>query len=524
MDARTCRPTMGLAALCATLIFVFPNDVQAQYGRPAAYGPQPGMAISPAMQPPTLQGMIPGGPAMGGRVRGGGASQGAGQGPNFIVLCNDPGLADTVVQEAEKLRRELAVHWLGQELPNWSRRCPIHVTAGPSLGAGGETRFALYNGNVGDWNMSVQGTPERILDSVLPHEITHTILASHFAPLNTHVPRWADEGACTTVEHSSEQNKHKSHLVQYLSTGRGLAFNRMFSLKDYPNDILPLYAQGHSVVEFLIAQGGPRKFVEFLEDGMQSQSWEAAVKRAYSYETLGQLQTKWNLWVAEGRGPVEPYAGNPAAVQAAATLASSSAPADAPSSEVASLDLNTPSSVPLDSASLAMAAEAAAPAAPASVDRAAALEEGASVALANHVAGANDAAVTKISSQTAGSAALGNVALGQAPTSNAAAASAASAAGDGFYRQRLESRLRDIERVAPESVSATTSASATAAAPAAVGAQPAARTASLDRPQPAAPIGGGARATSRPQPAQPTPTRVLDAGNLARPDQGAIYR
>ena len=40
-------------------------------------------------------------------------------------------------------------------------------------------------------------TARRILDSVLPHEITHTIFATHFGqPL----PRWADEGACTTVD------------------------------------------------------------------------------------------------------------------------------------------------------------------------------------------------------------------------------------------------------------------------------------------------------------------------------------
>lgn len=245
----------------------------------------------------------------------------AGGSPNFIVLCNDPRLTQLVSQTAERLRKELAIHWLGEELPDWSRRCPIHVVTGPNLGAGGETRFTLYEGNVGNWTMTVQGSVERILDSVLPHEITHTIFASHFAPLNAHVPRWADEGACTTVEHSSEQNKHKAHLLSYLKTRRGLSFNRMFSLTDYPSDILPLYAQGHSVVEFLLAQGGPRKFVEFLQDGMQTKQWEKAVERAYGYSTLGQLQIKWNQWVANGRGDVEAYAATqrPAKVELAST-------------------------------------------------------------------------------------------------------------------------------------------------------------------------------------------------------------
>lgn len=148
--------------------------------------------------------------------------------------------------------------------------------------------------------MSVQGTEERILDSVLPHEITHTIFASHFASLGKYVPRWADEGACTTVEHEDEKSKHRHYLRQFLQTNRGLSFNKMFSLKEYPADILPLYAQGHSAVQFLLDQGGPRKFVQFLEAGLQSEAWETQLRESYSYKSLGEFQTLWNQWLADG--------------------------------------------------------------------------------------------------------------------------------------------------------------------------------------------------------------------------------
>src|SRR5690606_15267261 len=132
---------------------------------------------------------------------------------NFIVFASSPQWATQVAEMAELNRRNLAVHWLGAELPPWSERVPIHVQSGPNLGAGGETRFSLLGGNrIGNWMMSVQGTQERILDSVLPHEITHTIFATHFAPLGKYVPRWADEGACTTVEHISEKQQHQKHL------------------------------------------------------------------------------------------------------------------------------------------------------------------------------------------------------------------------------------------------------------------------------------------------------------------------
>lgn len=358
MDAHRYGPIAGTVALCATIWLVTSTLTLGQFGPPQfgpayiqeAYGPAPMAYSQPMMGNAAYGQQIPQGIVLGsignqgrpliGRPgmlsssqggssdpasmvprlpmqgapeqaapRGAASAAGAGQSENFIVLCRDPQLAAEVSKEAERLRRDLAVHWLGEELPPWSRRCPIQVTSGPKLGAGGVTQFALYNGNVGDWQMSVQGTPERILDSVLPHEITHTILASHFAPLNVHVPRWADEGACTTVEHDSEQSKHKKLLVDFMRTGRAMPFNRMFTLKDYPDDILPLYAQGHSVVEFLIAQSGPQEFVNFLHQGMQTGGWEKAVRDHFGYETLGQLQIQWNSWIADGRGEVGKFAG-----------------------------------------------------------------------------------------------------------------------------------------------------------------------------------------------------------------------
>ncbi len=219
---------------------------------------------------------------------------------NFIVFAATPQFAAQVSKAAEQYRKDLSVYWIGKELPPWSQRCPLHVTANPRLGAGGETRFSLMPGGVGNWMMSVQGTEQRVLDSVLPHEITHTIFATHFASYNKYVPRWADEGACTTVEHIEEKSKHVKFLQSFLRTGRGIPFNKMFSLKDYPNDILPLYAQGHSVVQFLLDQGGPKKFIAFLEEGMRTDAWQTAMKNNYQYASIGELQSEWNRWLRDG--------------------------------------------------------------------------------------------------------------------------------------------------------------------------------------------------------------------------------
>lgn len=216
---------------------------------------------------------------------------------NFVVVAPTPALASEIAQAAEQMRSELAIEWLGHTLPDWQQPCPVVAKVDEGLGAGGRTSFMFRDRVPFGWDMEVQGSRERILDSVLPHEVTHTIFATHFGcPL----PRWADEGACTTVEHSSERLKQEKWLLRFLRSERGIPFNHMFAMKEYPGDIIPLYSQGYSVARYLIAQGGKPKFVEFVGSGLQTNSWTHAVRQFYGFESLGDLQLSWLDWVATG--------------------------------------------------------------------------------------------------------------------------------------------------------------------------------------------------------------------------------
>lgn len=221
---------------------------------------------------------------------------------HFIVSAPDPGLAEQVGNAAEHFRDDLARQWLGKPLGPWADICPIEVHV--ESGAGGQTsfEFPVGGGHPRGWQMIVKGPPQRILDSVLPHEILHTVFATHFQqPL----PRWADEGACTTVEHVSERQKHEQMLVEFLTTNRGIPFNEMYRIQQYPRDILPLYAQGHSVARYLIAQGGKQKFVQYVEEGMGTRNWPDATRRHYGFDNLSQLQLTWVDWVGRGSPPLD---------------------------------------------------------------------------------------------------------------------------------------------------------------------------------------------------------------------------
>ncbi|MCA9137765.1 MAG: hypothetical protein KDB00_13430 [Planctomycetales bacterium] len=260
---------------------------------------------------------------------------------NFLVHAPTQALAEAVAKSAEKYRDDLAIYWLGKRLPPWSTPCPIEVVAGPHLAAQGAT---TYNRSpVGNFQMKVIGSEERILDSVLPHEVTHTVMATHFGrPL----PRWADEGICTTVEHAAERDKHEVMLRNYLSNRRGIAMNHLFLLTEYPSDMLPMYAQGYSVCRFLIKQSGPRQFISFLEDYMRTHSWTENVRTHYGYDSLRDLQESWLAWVAQGSGSVETFVsgrGRAGGSIAATTVGSAGPMANA--ADPGNLALNAPASI-----------------------------------------------------------------------------------------------------------------------------------------------------------------------------------
>jgi len=215
---------------------------------------------------------------------------------NFVVTASTADLAREFGDTAERCREELARLWLGETLPAWPQPCQVQIKMGENLGAGGETVFTFDRGNVYGLKMNIQGSYERLLDSVIPHEVTHTILASYF---REPVPRWIDEGAATSVESQAERNNYRNMLIGFMKEKRGIPFNTMVKHKEYPKDLMPFYSQGFSVCEYLILVGGHRRLVEFTRIGLETGNWSHAVHEVYGYENLGDLQLRWQNWISD---------------------------------------------------------------------------------------------------------------------------------------------------------------------------------------------------------------------------------
>ncbi|MBY0459537.1 MAG: hypothetical protein K2V38_19630 [Gemmataceae bacterium] len=240
---------------------------------------------------------------------------------NFVVSAPTPVVARALAAEAEHQRAVIARRWLGKELPDWAKPCELRfTTATTSNGASTLTFGKDADGKqaLATVSMDLRGDFLKVLSEVLPHEVTHAVLATAFArPL----PRWADEGLAISSESDDEQAVHDARCRELVNGGRGFRLKVLFTATEYPRDLIVLYAQGHSVARFLLhhaagvpvlkdtpivgrlfAAAGHQRLLTFIESGSRENtaaSWATAAKEVYGFASLDALEEEWLKWLAK---------------------------------------------------------------------------------------------------------------------------------------------------------------------------------------------------------------------------------
>ncbi len=230
---------------------------------------------------------------------------------NFVVEAPTAEVARQVAEHAEACRVSIARAWLGKELPAWSTPCPVRVklTRGE---AGGLTAFGFSRGKVSDQSMSVEGRLDRILASSLPHEVTHTVFAAYFGgPM----PRWADEGASLLSEDLREHHRHDKIVLDLISRRGNIPLERLFTVEEYPDDLMGFYGQGYSISRFLVEMGGRPRFLAFVRDGSRT-GWDDAARAHYGLAGVREVDRAWRSWhKVTAENHARPSTANPVLVQ-----------------------------------------------------------------------------------------------------------------------------------------------------------------------------------------------------------------
>lgn len=203
---------------------------------------------------------------------------------NFVVDAPTDELAQEIANQAEVHRRELAIRWTGEELPDWETPCLLFVAIEEKPWAwtyhhGGEVR-----------GMSIRGSREDIFNHSLPHEICHTVLLTYFGDT---LPRWCDEGIAVSSEIDCPHRLNGRWGKQPLS--------QLFEVKRYPEDWESFYGQGFSVTKYIIEKHGRPKFFRFIRQGCRL-GWDKACNLTLK-TTLAKMDHEWRQWHDSTFGP-----------------------------------------------------------------------------------------------------------------------------------------------------------------------------------------------------------------------------
>lgn len=215
---------------------------------------------------------------------------------------------ERVAQVCEKMRLELHRKWFGNDGVDWTPKCDLilHASAGdysritgvPGTSPG-HSRIETDpgTGRVIGRRMDMHIDNPTMIETVLPHETTHVVLAGMFDRFA--VPRWADEGMAVLSEPIDKIEQHRRNLQKALQEGTLFRVPELMNLQDYPapRRISAFYAQSVFLVDFFVQEKGAQTFVEFLREGLRSNQYEQALRKHYGW-SMTDAEVRWHRYLA----------------------------------------------------------------------------------------------------------------------------------------------------------------------------------------------------------------------------------
>jgi hypothetical protein len=232
---------------------------------------------------------------------------------NFRIYHADARLAEAAGQAAEVVRAAQAKRWQTSALGRpWTPPCELYLYPSGKVFASetnqpenspGFSTIACSSNRVTARRTNLRADHPQLLAAVLPHEITHVVLADLFA--GEQIPRWADEGIAVLAEPPAEQRTRAAELEQPLAAGRIFELRTLMAM-DYPEakDWSLYYAQSVSLTRFLVGLGQPDQFVRFVQDS-QRNGIEAALKSSYHIAGFAELQARWLEFARQQIAPIK---------------------------------------------------------------------------------------------------------------------------------------------------------------------------------------------------------------------------
>jgi hypothetical protein len=220
---------------------------------------------------------------------------------NFRLWHRDArAVAEQALTSAERTRALVFRKWFGETGGQWTPRCVLCLyptgqayqqATGVPEAVPGNSQTQHEGGRVVSRRIDLRGDRPGVLETVLPHEVAHVVLADRFD--GRAVPCWANEGIAVLTEPAVQHSRHLRSLSRHRDEGRLFGVRELVELAGYPQRHLvgAFYAQSVSLVQFLTAEKGPETLTAFLRDAPRS-GLAAALRRHYGM-TFDELDARW---------------------------------------------------------------------------------------------------------------------------------------------------------------------------------------------------------------------------------------
>jgi hypothetical protein len=216
---------------------------------------------------------------------------------NFSVGAPSRAFAEAVLAAAESMRRELALEWLGKELPEGKQFTRIHVELSTEIDEGLCDLDPAGSLSCGHNRIWLTTTPELALGSTLRHELTHLVLHHQF-PAGGGIPAFANEGICSRMDDANRHARRSNLLGKIVQTEKWPSLVEVMTQRTIaPTDELA-YTVSASLTEFFLSRGDRKKYLDFVSAGSRI-GWPAATQQFYGIATTRDLQREWQTFVTQ---------------------------------------------------------------------------------------------------------------------------------------------------------------------------------------------------------------------------------
>ncbi len=210
--------------------------------------------------------------------------------------------ARAVLDRAEQLRKQIAIEWLGEELPPSVGQVLLNVDYSNKPDSG--LTWAKDHPDRKLHAVLISTTPGQLPDGVLAHEMAHCVLATRY-PHPNRLPAWLEEGIASQYDDANRQQIRQRIMSWFATTGNWPRLAPILNSKRVHSDDQEAYALAATVTEVLLERGTRQKLLQFGEL-VGKAGLEGALNQCYGIAGTAELELLWKAWFSRNIAAAQP--------------------------------------------------------------------------------------------------------------------------------------------------------------------------------------------------------------------------